>query len=251
MLALSDVDVLLASQEPELAQQVDNRPLWPRFLFHAPSMQLYGPLFAHWPYALLLLVRRPGRELLGWLETAPAFWDGTEAGLPAGWDHAMAEAVQGLRARRVPDALAMLSLSLKPHARGAGLGPAAIEATRRLAAHLGVGAVIAPVRPTGKARHPRVPMRDYIGRTRTDGLPEDAWLRTHVRAGGRVLGIAQESTVMEAPLACWQEWAGRVLPAQGEFTLPGALAPVQVLPGGRSARYAEPNVWVSHRPLSG
>ncbi|GAA2092703.1 hypothetical protein GCM10009801_59380 [Streptomyces albiaxialis] len=243
------VAVVLPSQAPELRAQVDYAPLWPPFLFAAPSMRLYAPLAERWPYAQLLLTDRTSGGLLGWLDTAPSYWDGADARLPGGWDDLMRRAVDGLSAGRTPTALAMMSLNLLPDARGRGLGATAIELSRALAGRLGLRAVLAPVRPTLKSAHPHVPMEEYVARLRADGLPEDPWLRAHLRAGGRVAGIAEESTVIEAPLADWEAW-GAELPADraGTFTLDGALVPVRISPDGRTARYTEPNVWVVHPP---
>ena len=248
-LGFPGVAVVLPSRAPELRAQVDYAPLWPPFLFAAPSMRLWAPLAERWPYAQLLLTDRTSGVLLGWLDTAPAYWDGTDARLPGGWDDLMRRAVDGLRAGRTPTALAMMSLSLLPRAHGRGLGSTAIELSRALAGRLGLRAVLAPVRPALKSACPRVPMDEYVGRLRADGLPEDPWLRAHLRAGGRLVGIAEESTVVEAPLADWERWGARP-PADGTgtFTVDGALVPVYVSPDGRTARYTEPNVWVVHAP---
>ncbi|NGO73384.1 hypothetical protein [Streptomyces boncukensis] len=243
------VEAVPAAWAPELRARIDYRPLWPRFLFAAPSMRLYRPLAARWPYAQLLLVSPDSGALLGWLDTAPAHWDGTDAGLPGGWDDLMRRAVRGLRAGRRPDTLAMMSLSVLPAARGAGLGRTAIELTRALAGRLGLRAVLAPVRPTAKCACPHVPMADYARRRRADGWPEDPWLRTHLRAGGRTAGVAEQSTVLEAPLGDWAGWGASVPRSAGEraFTVAGALAPVRVTRLG-TGRYVEPNVWVIHSP---
>ncbi|GAA2609205.1 hypothetical protein [Streptomyces axinellae] len=264
-LSLPACEVVLPSDAPALAAQVSYEPLWPRFLFAAPSMRLHRPLGTLWPYAQLLLAGPESGRLLGWLDTAPVFTrDGTARppdggrgpagngpgkgrGLPGGWDDLMRRAVEGLRAGHRPDALAMMSLSLLPEARGTGLGAAAIALARALAARLELRAVLAPVRPTLKAACPHTPMGEYVRRVRPDGLPADPWLRTHVRAGGRIAGIAAASTVMEAPLEDWATW-GAALPPEGDATIAGGLAPLELLPDGRSARYTEPNVWVIHSP---
>ncbi|WP_326686725.1 N-acetyltransferase [Streptomyces sp. NBC_01795] len=259
LLSTSSCEVALPSEAPRLAAQVSYEPLWPRFLFAAPSMRLYRPLGELWPYSQLLLAEPGSGRLLGWLDTAPVFTDGGAdglpgiarglpgggRGLPGGWDDLMRRAVEGLRAGHAPDTLAMMSLSLLPAARGIGLGAAAIALARALASLLELRAVLAPVRPTLKAACPQVPMGEYMRRVRTDGLPADPWLRAHVRAGGRVAGVATASTVMEAPLEDWAAW-GASLPPAGDGTIEGALSPLELLPDGRTARYTEPNVWVIH-----
>lgn len=246
-LACPAFEVALPHEAPGLTAQIAYEPLWPRFLFAAPSMRLYRPLAALWPYAQLLLAEPGSGRLLGWMDTAPARWDGDDEGLPDGWDALMERAVEDLRAGREPDTLAMMSLSLLPGARGRGLGGACIELARTLAASLSLRAVLAPVRPTLKSAHPHMDMGDYVRRTRPDGLPEDPWLRAHMRAGGRFAGVAERSTVLEARLTDWEDW-GAALSPTGTWTVEGALAPLTPLPDGRSARYTEPNVWVVHLP---
>jgi hypothetical protein len=106
--------------------------------------------------------------------------------------------------------------------------------------------LVAPVRPTRKHEHPATPMADYA--RRTHGLPAGPWLRTHVRAGGRVTGIAPASMVVAASLAQWREWTGLPFDADGPVIVPGALVPVQASLAHDHAVYAEPNIWV-RRPL--
>ena len=45
----------------------------------------------------------------------------------------------------------------------------------------------APLRPTEKDREPETPFAEYTARRRADGLPFDAWVRTHVRAGAEIV----------------------------------------------------------------
>jgi hypothetical protein len=89
-------------------------------------------------------------------------------------------------------------------------------------------------------------MADYIGLTRTDGLPEDPWLRVHVRAGGRVVGVAPASMTMVGSLAEWRRWTGLPFDSTGDVVVPEALVPVHCDVEHDHAVYVEPNVWVRH-----
>ena len=44
-------------------------------------------------------------------------------------------------------------------------------------------------------------MAEYARRLRDDGLPEDPWLRVHVRAGGEVVEVTPFSAVCTRPVA--------------------------------------------------
>jgi hypothetical protein len=46
-------------------------------------------------------------------------------------------------------------------------------------------------------------MCEHIDVTRADGLPTDAWLRTHVRIGGKIVKIAPYSMTIIGTIAEW------------------------------------------------
>lgn len=90
-------------------------------------------------------------------------------------------------------------------------------------------------------------MGEYARRTWADGLPYDPWLRTHVRAGGRIAGVAQSSWTVSGSLAQWREWTGLPFDQAGGVVVPGALTHVHCDFAADCAVYVEPNVWVDHR----
>jgi hypothetical protein len=110
----------------------------------------------------------------------------------------------------------------------------------------GLTRLIAPVRPTGKHRYPAMPMTRYIAVRRGDGLPDDPWLRVHLRAGGRILRVAPASMVMAGSLAQWRAWTGLPFDRTGEVIVPDALVPVHCDASHDYAVYVEPNVWIEH-----
>jgi hypothetical protein len=75
----------------------------------------------------------------------------------------------------------------------------------------------------------------------------DPWLRTHVRAGGRIVDVASSSWTVAGSLAQWREWTGLPFDQDGPVDVPGALVPVYCHIAGDHAVYVEPNVWVEHR----
>jgi hypothetical protein len=147
---------------------------------------------------------------------------------------------------RPPDALSALEITLLPSHRGRGGSRLVLDAMRRRARELGLRRMVAPVRPTGKAREPWTPMRDYAARTGAEGLPADPWLRVHIRAGGRIEKVAPTSMVVPGTLADWRAWTGLAFDASGPVAVPGALAPVHASLEQDHAVYVEPNVWVRH-----
>src|SRR5260370_14004028 len=92
----------------------------------------------------------------------------------------------------------------------------------------GFADLYAPLRPSDKHREPHVPFAEYVGRTRGDGLPYDSWLRTHVRAGGRIVRIAPRSMVIAGTIAEWSAWTRLEFDRTGDIVAPGALSPGHV-----------------------
>ena len=92
-----------------------------------------------------------------------------------------------------------------------------------------------------------MPFADYVARTRADGLPHDSWLRAHVRAGARIVGVAPHSMTVAGTIAEWRGWTGVEFAQSGDIVVPGALSPIHVSLEHDHAVYVEPNLWVHHR----
>ena len=106
--------------------------------------------------------------------------------------------------------------------------------------------LVAPVRPSLKARYPLTPIERYAGWRRNDGLLFDPWLRAHERLGAEVLGIAEDSLIVEGTVAELEEWTGLALLESGSYVVPGALVPVEIDRERDHGVYREPNVWMRH-----
>jgi GNAT superfamily N-acetyltransferase len=165
-----------------------------------------------------------------------------------GWDQVAVWAAEDALDGHAADTLCALEIVVHPDRRGQQLSSRVLEAMRTRAAAAGLG-LVAPVRPPDKAHEPHVPMAEYAARTRADGLPRDRWLRVHVRAGGRVVGVCACSATVQARLAQWRSWTGLPFAADGPTTVPGGLVPVLVSTDHGVGVYVEPNVWVDHRAV--
>jgi hypothetical protein len=118
---------------------------------------------------------------------------------------------------------------------------------RENAAALGFSSLVAPVRPSEKHLTPAMPIAEYASLRRADGLPADAWLRTHVRAGGTIVGVSPRAMMMAGSVAQWREWTGLPFDTTGPATVPEALVPVYCDLAQDYAAYCEPCVWIHHR----
>ena len=203
-----------------------------------------------------LLLRLPSHQLVlldeqqtlaGIGLSLPVRWDGTAAGLPAGWDDAIVLGERMLRDGAPADALCVLSITIAPTQTRRGLAERLITALKELAARTDAHAMIAPVRPAHKPRYPLIPFSDYLSWTRSDGQSFDPWMRAHLRLGGEVSGIAPESMVVTGTVAQWEGWLGTPLPGSGSYVIDGGLVPLEVDTVADQGRYVEPNVWITYQ----
>lgn len=176
----------------------------------------------------------------------PLAWDGTIEGLPDSWDAELEGGFLDREAGRAPNTLGALSITIDPAYQGQGLSRVMLQHMRSIAAEHGLYDLIAPVRPTRKAQYPLTPIERYAAWITPDGAPFEPWLRTHWRLGARIMRLAPQSMVIEAPVAQWETWTGLRFPDSGPYVVPGALQPILIDRERDVGRYEDPNVWMRH-----
>jgi hypothetical protein len=217
-------------------------------MHHDPAARLYfrQPNFDHYlDYAFAGLI---DGHVIGRAFSIPfAFNIEGRCELPdGGWDQVIRWGHEDRLLGRPPTTMSALEIAFVPRARSGGHSRMMLEAFKACARRKGFAEVFAPVRPNQKHLRPRMPMRDYVALKHPDGLPVDAWLRTHVRIGGSIIKIAPCSMIMVGTIAEWAGWTGTAFTHSGEAEVEGALAPVLVSIEHDHAVYVEPNVWVRH-----
>jgi GNAT superfamily N-acetyltransferase len=233
---------------PELQSAV------PEFMRHDPAAALYyggGIIDDYREYGLVAFdPAEPDRPVARAFSVPFAFCDGTpgRGELPdGGWDEVIRWAHQDRTAGRRPTAVSALEIMVAPRLQRLGIAQRMLGAMRDNARRLGFGQLYAPLRPTEKDKEPLSPFADYVQRRRADGLPFDAWIRTHIRAGADVVKVAPRSMVVAGTIAEWQAWTGLDFHASGLAIVPGALCPIHVSLEQNHAVYVEPNLWLRHR----
>jgi hypothetical protein len=253
---MTDPDELVISsvaQRPELGgiiwQLSDS---WPEFMRQDASADYYyaDVLRAH-PQFVLGAVRpdEPDRLVAGAFAVPVAM--GSDVRRPAlpdeGWDAIVRwgwlDRLEGIP----PTVVSALEINIRRDQRGTGLSGRMLGEMRARVKAEGFAELVAPVRPSGKSDEPHTPMSAYAARLRSDGLPADGWLRTHVRAGGVIERVCSRSMVIGGSLREWRSWTGLPFDVDGAVVVPGALNPVHVDLEQDHAVYVEPNVWVRHR----
>jgi GNAT superfamily N-acetyltransferase len=213
---------------------------------HPLSALFYADVVPAFPEFCLVALDVADRPVAKAYSLPVAWPDDPAADLPPdGHDAVILQAIADRLAGRAGTVVAAVEITVRVEARGRGLSRMMLDAMRANAARLGFRSLVAPVRPTGTAGDP--PMAAYARLTRPDGLPVDPWLRTHVRAGGRIRAVAPYSMTLAGTLAQWRAWTGLPFDRTGPVRVPGTLAPVHCEVAHDHAVYVEPNVWVHHR----
>jgi GNAT superfamily N-acetyltransferase len=248
------LQIVTLAERPELRAAIfaDEIQLaaFPEFMRHDPVADLYYARGALDRYLDFVLAGLDGGTVVARAFSVPfAFGIEGRSELPdAGWDAVIRWAHEDHLAGREPNAVSALEISLVPQVRGTGHSRTMLQAMKDNARARGFADLYAPLRPNQKHLQLHVSMADYVKQLRADGLPADAWLRTHVRDGGRFVKVAPCSMTIVGTVAEWSRWTGMTFARSGEYAVAGALVPVTVSLERDHGVYIEPNVWV-HHPL--
>jgi GNAT superfamily N-acetyltransferase len=245
------LQIFTLRERPDLRAQVfgsELQSVWPEFMRHDAASQLYfaPKLFDRYlDYAFVGVAE--GKVVARAFSVPFAFGMDGRAELPdAGWDGVIRWAHDDQISNRAASAASALEISLLPEMRGKNTSLQMLDAMKANARAKGFSDLYAPVRPNQKHLQPQTPMRDYARTLDDNGLPVDAWLRTHVRVGGTIVKIAPCSMTIVGSIAEWSHWTGLTFDRSGEFIIADALVPVLVSLEQDHAVYVEPNVWVRH-----
>ena len=222
--------------------------IWPECMLHDPVASLYfdAPFLDR--YLDYILIGVEGDDVVARGFSVPFAFNvpGREELPDGGWDDVIRWAHQDLNLQRRPTAVSALEINLLPQARSRGHSRRMIEAMKANTRAHGFTDLFAPVRPNEKHLQPFTPIKEYLARLRADGLPQDAWLRTHVRVGGRIVKIAPYAMTIVGSVAQWSKWTKMTFETSGAVPVAGALSPVHICLEQDYGVYVEPNVWVHH-----
>jgi hypothetical protein len=241
------VKVVTFADRPDLHDMADGvfKERWPEFIFHDDVPKKYmGRVRQHFGHFDIMVLDGDAVVAGGW--GVPIPWSGDATDLPSGYDDALVRAVQAREAAVPATTLSFMAAAVGSAHDKRGLATVVLQELTRRAHEAGLVHVIAPLRPTWKHRYPTVPMDEYAGWTRSDGLSIDPWIRTHQRMGARVLGPAAKSMAIEGTVAEWEQWTGMAFPVTREYVVPDALNLVSIDRERDRGVYVEQNLWVQH-----
>lgn len=181
----------------------------------------------------------------GW--GVPIQWNGEVTDLPSGYTDSLVRSVKGYENKISPNTFVICAGIVNPKFSKKGLAGQLILEFKELATKFNLPNVIVPLRPTLKHKYPLTPINTYTQWVRSDGLPLDPWLRTHVRVGGKVVCVAPHSQSMTGTVEQWEEWTHMKLPSSGHYVIPDGLSKLYIDKENDEGTYTEPNIWVQHR----
>ena len=222
---------------------------WPEFMLHDQvASELWHELLDRFPEYQLALYDTENKRVAAMGNSFPLRWEDSLENLPEdGWDWVFVKAVKDHKQGLSSNYHCAIQAVIHPEYRGHGLSARIIEAVRAVSKAKDLQALIIPVRPSEKSKYPLTSIDDYIAWKNEEGLPFDAWIRVHVRLGGKIIKTCHESKTICGTCAEWEEWTGLKFPQSGEYVLADALVPIEMNVERDEGIYIEPNVWMVHK----
>ena len=234
-----------AAERSELREQLSELvDAWPAFMLEDPVAATCFPLlYERFPTLQHFLVETDTDELVAEVNSVPVAVVLDD--LPdRGWDDVLERGTTG---DEEPNAVSAIQVLIRPGRHGQGLSARCLERMREAVRAHGFADLIAPVRPSWKARYPLVAIDRYVTWTTDEGLPLDPWLRVHARLRAVLVRPCPRSMTITGSVPDWERWAEMAFPDSGQYVVPGALEPVSIDREHDLGTYVEPNVWMHHR----
>ncbi|HAZ7574654.1 N-acetyltransferase [Legionella sp. PATHC032] len=145
-----------------------------------------------------------------------------------------------------PNYLAAVSVTVNPAYQRLGLSKLLLNRLKASAQEAQYNALIVPARPSQKENYPLISIEDYLKWKKADNTIFDPWLRVHAQLGGKIAHPCQQSRMITANVAQWEQWLGHPLLQTGQYLVKSGLNPVIINKEEDVGIYIEANVWVIH-----
>ena len=221
---------------------------WPEFMLHdSIANENWHELFDRFSDYQFALLDTEKNCMAAMANSLPFHWEQPLEALPeAGWDWVFLKAIEDHKNGTKPTIQSAIQINIHPEYQGQGLSPMMVLAMREIGKSKGFENLVAPVRPTQKSLYPLISIDDYITWTNDEGLPFDAWLRVHVRLGGRILKPCHKAMTIRGTREEWEAWTDLKFPQSGQYYISGGLNPMKMDVEKDEGIYVEPNVWMVH-----
>jgi hypothetical protein len=217
---------------------------WPEFMQHDCIVNKYWSDlytdFLNFQFALF-----DGQEIVGIGNTIHLNWQGLFAELPdSGLDWAMNKANIDFKSGLKSNLLIAVQILINPKYQSHGISYEMLDIMKDIARTNEIDNIALPVRPTLKCNYPLIKIDDYISWKNKEGLAFDPWIRVHLKAGGKIVGICNKSMYITGTVAEWEKWTGMLFPGSGDYIVDKALTPITIDKKKDIGTYIEPNVWI-------
>ena len=221
---------------------------WPEFMLHDPiANQHWHELFDRFNEYQFALLDTETERMAAMGNSVPFYWDKSPDELPeGGWDWVFLKAIEDHKNGIKPNIQSAIQIAIHPDYQSQGLSGQMVRAMGAIGKSMGFTRLVAPVRPNQKSTYPLISIDDYITWKIEKDLPFDAWLRVHVRVGGKILKPCHEAMIIRGTRAEWESWTGLKFQQSGEYILAGALNTIEMNIEKDEGIYIEPNVWMVH-----
>ena len=225
------------------------KEVWPEFMLHDQvANENWRELFNRFSDYQLALYDTQNHRVAGMGNSFPLRWDDSLENLPeGGWDWAFQEAVKNHKQGLAPNVHCAIQIVVRPDYQNQRLSGPMVKAVRAVTKSKGLASLIIPLRPREKSKYPLASLDDYITWKSEHGLPFDAWLRVHVRAGAKTIKVCHESKLIRGTRAEWEQWTEMAFPQTGKYIIPDALNPIEMNVEKDEGIYTEPNIWIVHQ----
>ena len=222
---------------------------WHEFMLHDEiANKNWHELFDRFEEYQFAMLDTESNRMAAMGNSVPFHWDQPLEDLPeGGWDWVFLKAIENHKQGVSPNIQSAIQIAIHPEYQSQGLSTRMVKAMADIGRTKGFKYLVAPVRPNQKSRYPLTSMDDYVKWQTDEGLPFDAWLRVHARAGGRIIKPCHEAMLIRGSRAKWESWTAMKFPQRGEYIIPGALNPMVMDSEMDEGVYIEPNVWMVHR----
>lgn len=219
---------------------------WPEFMQHDDIVNKYwADLYTNFLKFQFALFDKP--KIIGIGNAVPIHWQGPFTDLPdTGLDWAMEKAGKDFQSGLKPNLLIGVQILINATFQSHGMSYEMLRIMKDIARSNGIDSIALPVRPTLKSDYPLTPIEKYVNWQNQDNLPFDPWIRVHIKAGGRVVGICHQSMIIKGTVSDWEKWTGLIFPETGDYVINKALTSILIDKNRDIGTYIEPNVWVIH-----
>ena len=224
------------------------RASWPEFMLHDPiSDKHWSALFERFPEYQFGLLDTETNQAVAMGNSVPLHWEKDLADLPEeGFDWAFEQAVQNHEAGAAPNIQCAIQVAIHPAYQGRGLSTRMVQTMRSIGQSMGLGSLIAPVRPSQKGDYPLERHRS-LHQLEERQRPAVRCMAQGARASWRA--NYQGLPSIHGHQRYFRGMAvvdGAKVSGKRRLFIPEALNPMNMNLERDAGVYVEPNVWMVH-----